>query len=173
MACPEECWGWVPQAPAWPHLGLRHCLGRHCNPPVSHGLSPCARARAHTHTRSHTYTHHHNTVAYSCQRFPLKESTFSHFCYYFVNVYPFISPPLPPCFGLLFIVESVCQPGECLLVLKTGWGWEIGRGPGSCWQERAREERGPGRLVPQRGRPQAGSGPNARPSLPLAVQPGL
>lgn len=46
------------------------------------------------HTPTHTHHSTHTplrTAVYSCQRFPLKESTFTN--YYFVNVYPLLSSP--------------------------------------------------------------------------------
>lgn len=111
---------------------------------------------SHTHTTHHRHTHTHRSAAvYSCQRCPLKESTFNNDCYYRVNVYPSLSPSPSTCL-LLFSVEPVCQPGECCLVLKAGRG--VGWGGSACDSPHS-----PGRARP---------GP--RPRLLLAgPQPGL
>ena len=90
---------------------------------------------AHVHTTcTHTHTHTHHSIAVcSCQRFPLKESTFNDYCYYCVNVYPFFSPLLPlnlPCCCLLlnlFVSQESAPSGLESGLGSGGWerGWEV------------------------------------------------
>lgn len=82
------------------------------------------------HLCARKHTHTHGTAVYSCQRFPLKESTFNNHCYYCVSVLSFSLLPQP--FLPWLIAEPACRPGERCLVLTTGrWG-----GSGRSWPGR-------------------------------------
>ncbi|EAW70582.1 tensin 1, isoform CRA_a, partial [Homo sapiens] len=83
---------------------------------------PCTRALlchgglcTHAHTYAHTTL---RTAVYSCQRFPLKASTFTN--YYFVNVYLLLSSPslnLFYCCLLLNLCLCIYIDGNILYIL--------------------------------------------------------
>lgn len=84
-------------------------------PPPSHGQA------VHPGTRTRTHTPH-STAVYSCQRCPLRESTFNNYCSYHVNVYPFLSSPS---LNTLAVYCGICLSARRVL---SGLENSLGRG---------------------------------------------